>query len=301
MKVSVIVPVYGVEKYIARCAESLMGQSYPDIQFIFVNDGTKDRSMEVLAGVLERFPDREVRIVNQENAGLPRARAAGMRLAEGDYILHVDSDDWVEKDMVEALVACAGETGADVVYFDYWQEYPDHSRPHPNGAYTAATRERFIQDIFRYRTPGYVWNKFARRSLYDGLSWPAWQMNEDSVTMAQVLYRSTRIHHLERFLYHYRKMDSHSLSSQPKAARNIQATRNFLDFYVHFSGEGPAACVREDILLRSAWMAWRYDRSLFRDYPFLRDEAVRIPLRRNRALKPWCQLELKYALRFKVR
>ena len=113
--VSVIVPVYAVEAYIAQCAESLMVQTYPAIEFIFVNDGTPDRSMEVLDAVLKRYPQRTVKIVNEENAGLPHARAAGLKVATGEYILHVDSDDWVEPDEVERLVARAEETGADLV------------------------------------------------------------------------------------------------------------------------------------------------------------------------------------------
>ena len=100
---SIVVPVYGVEKYIGRCAETLFSQTYDNIQFVFVNDGTKDKSMEVLAEVLEGYQhlkDRVV-IVNKENGGLPAARKTGMEYVTGDYVLHVDSDDWLELDAVE--------------------------------------------------------------------------------------------------------------------------------------------------------------------------------------------------------
>ena len=72
--VSLIVPIYGVEAYIEQCARSVLGQTYPDMEFIFVNDGTRDGSMDVLSRVLKDFPDRNVKIVNKENAGLPQAR-----------------------------------------------------------------------------------------------------------------------------------------------------------------------------------------------------------------------------------
>ena len=98
-KVSLIVPIYGVEKYIEKFARTALGQTYTDVQFIFVNDGTKDRSMEILETLIEKeyahLKDRVI-IVNKENQGLPQARKTGLEYAEGEYILFADSDDWLE-------------------------------------------------------------------------------------------------------------------------------------------------------------------------------------------------------------
>ena len=93
--VSVIVPIYGVEAYIAQCARSVLGQTYPALECIFVNDGTPDRSMDILAEVVKEFPERNVVIVNKENGGLPHARWSGLEAARGEYVMHVDSDDWL--------------------------------------------------------------------------------------------------------------------------------------------------------------------------------------------------------------
>lgn len=116
---SIIAPIYGVERYIVNCADSLLGQTYDNIQFIFVNDGTKDASIELLSKLIDKkygaLKDRIV-IVNKLNGGLPAARRTGMEYATGDYILHVDSDDWVETDMVEKIAAKAVETDSDVIY-----------------------------------------------------------------------------------------------------------------------------------------------------------------------------------------
>ena len=117
-RVSLIAPVYGVEKYIAKFAESVLGQSYRDVQFIFVNDGTKDRSMEILVELVEsKYSDLKSRIVmiNKENGGLPSARKAGLEAAEGDYILFADSDDWLETDALAKIMAKADETDADII------------------------------------------------------------------------------------------------------------------------------------------------------------------------------------------
>ena len=103
---SVIAPIYGVERYIARFAETLLGQTYDDIQFIFVNDGTKDSSIAVLESLIdEKFPHlrERITIINKQNEGLPAARRSGMKLAEGDYVLHVDSDDWLDVRLFEEL------------------------------------------------------------------------------------------------------------------------------------------------------------------------------------------------------
>ena len=120
MKVSIIVPIYKVERYIEQCAESVLGQTWPDIQFIFVDDGSPDASVQKLEALIDSkftaLKDR-ITIIRKENGGLPQARLSGLKKAEGHYILHVDSDDWLEPDAVEKLVHKAEETDADVVYF----------------------------------------------------------------------------------------------------------------------------------------------------------------------------------------
>ena len=129
--VSVIVPMYGVENYIARCAESLFAQTYPNIEFIFVDDGGKDRTVEILRGILEKQEpalQARARIISKENGGLPHARKTGLDAATGEYVLHVDSDDWLETTAVEKLVRKAVETEADIVVYDFWKEYPNRSK-----------------------------------------------------------------------------------------------------------------------------------------------------------------------------
>ena len=119
IKVSVCIPVYGVEKYIEKCARSLFEQTMTDnIEFIFVNDCTPDKSIEVLEKVLEEYPHRknQVKIINHEkNGGLVSARNTALKYTSGDYIIHCDSDDWVDLDLYETMYRKAVETGADVV------------------------------------------------------------------------------------------------------------------------------------------------------------------------------------------
>lgn len=117
MKVSVLVPVYGVEKYIERCAVSLFEQTYEDLEYIFVDDCSPDRSIEILEDVLARYPHRKEQTVIirlEENGGSGNARKILQEKATGDYITFVDSDDFVSERMIELLVSKAQETGADI-------------------------------------------------------------------------------------------------------------------------------------------------------------------------------------------
>lgn len=107
MKISVIIPIYNVERFITRCAISLMKQTLKeDVEFIFVDDATPDRSIDLLQEVINQYPERrnQVRLIRHaKNKGLPAARNSGLKVAVGEYIFHCDSDDWLELDMLETL------------------------------------------------------------------------------------------------------------------------------------------------------------------------------------------------------
>jgi len=116
-KVSVIIPVYGVEKYIERCIRSLFEQTLDDIEYIFVDDCTPDNSISILRKVLSEYPNREkqVKILHHEkNKGLAQARQTGLKIASGEYIAHCDSDDWVDKDLYKIAHNKAKSESLDV-------------------------------------------------------------------------------------------------------------------------------------------------------------------------------------------
>ena len=156
-KISLIVPIYGVEPYIRQCAESVLAQTYEDIEFIFVNDGTKDRSMEVLEALIEeKFSHLRPRIViiNKENGGLPSARKSGLDAATGEYILFVDSDDWLELNAVERVVAEAERTDADLVYFHLVKEYENRQSVKYEKTYTAKNKRLWVRNLLNYNSYG---------------------------------------------------------------------------------------------------------------------------------------------------
>ena len=117
-KVSVIVAIYNSEKYIEECARSLFTQTLDEIEYIFVNDATPDNSICILKNVLKEYPNRQsyAKIINLEtNGGIAHARQIGISQASGEYIIHADSDDWVDNDMYERLYVYAKETNSDIV------------------------------------------------------------------------------------------------------------------------------------------------------------------------------------------
>ena len=260
--VSVIVPMYGVENYIARCADSLFAQTYPHIEFIFVDDGGKDRTVEILRDLLAKQDpalQARVRIISKENGGLPHARKTGLDAATGKYVLHVDSDDWLEPAAVEKLVRKAEETEADIVVYD-----PD----------------LFRHRLYTYDAYGYVWNKFCLLSLYDGVFVPKYAMHEDIVFSSQILFKARKVVHLKEGLYHYDRSVSASATRAPQKIRRVNSARNLLDLYVHFEGQepSPVSGLREEIFLRAAWAGFQHNRNLFREYPFLAPAVRAIPI-----------------------
>ena len=281
--VSVIVPMYGVENYIARCAESLFAQTYQNIEFLFVDDGGKDRTVEILRGILEKQDpalQARVRIISKENGGLPRARKTGLDAATGEYVLHVDSDDWLEPVTVEKLVAKAVETDADIVVYDFFKEYSNYRKLDSEKDSSCADPDLFRRRLYTYDAYGYVWSKFCRRSLYDGVFVPKYAMHEDIVFSSQILFKARKIVHLKEGLYHYDRSVSASATRAPQKIRRVNSARNLLDLYVHFEGQepSPVSGLRDEIFLRAAWAGVQHNRDLFKEYPFLAPAVREIPI-----------------------
>lgn len=214
-KVSVIVPIYGVEKFIGRCAESLMQQTLKDVEYIFVNDATVDHSMEVLQDVLGRYPERQDSVlitVHKTNKGLPAARNTGLQIAQGEYIFHCDSDDFVESDMLETLYVEAVSHQADIVWCDWFLSFEKNERYMKQPSFDNA------QDALKAMLTGgmkyNVWNKLVRHSLYteNQVSFPAgYGMGED-MTMILLFAHARRVVYIPKAFYHYVKLNTGAMS-----------------------------------------------------------------------------------------
>lgn len=276
--ISLVVPVYGVEKYIAEFARSVFSQTYPHVQFIFVNDGTKDNSMQVLNDVIENeYPalrDRIV-IVDKKNGGLPAARKTGMQYVTGDYVYHVDPDDWLTPGSFEAIAATAAVTDADIVFFNYVKEYENRSSVKKEWPYTIADKARYIRDMYNHRAFGTLCNKCVKRSLYQDylLHHPKYSYAEDCYLSVQLVGRARSLAYLDMDIYHYRKNNPHSITRQGRRRRKEEYALNFLDLYEKYRdvpvAENPAAPIFDDILMQAGWYSIAYGLDLFGRYPYL--------------------------------
>lgn len=138
-KISVIIPVYNVEKHLEKCLDSVIGQTYHNLEIILIDDGSKDRS----GAICDDYAAKDARIVcvHQENAGVSRARNVGIDLAQGDYYHFLDSDDFIEPDTYEYLLNHLLETGAEAAGFQYYVTYPDHEIVHVRDASHCGIRD----------------------------------------------------------------------------------------------------------------------------------------------------------------
>ena len=223
--VSVIVPVFNVEKYIGKCARSLFEQTLRDVEYIFVNDGTQDGSMEELRKVIEAYPLRAPAvkiIVKPRNEGLPAARKSGLELAEGEYVAHCDSDDWMEPNMLERMYLEARAYDADAVVCA-WMRDDD---PIPTKYVLAGEncRDFILGDMVAVGEMASVWRYIVKREVYmKGVEFPVFNQGEDHALMVQLAYYCDSIYCVKQPLYHWRT----NMASITNAPSSLAVERRF--------------------------------------------------------------------------
>lgn len=202
-RVSVIVPIYNVEKYVQRAARSILGQTFKDVEYIFVNDGSTDSSLALLKEELSTVCGLNVKIIDKTcNEGLPQARRAGLAEATGDYVIHFDSDDWVEPGCLERMYNIAEEQNADMVIANICEDNGDEAKiVMPVSPFETGIEG--MERIFRGELHGSLTNKLVRRSLYEDVEFPQENMLEDVVVLVQLLHKVHRFAFLNEAFYHY--------------------------------------------------------------------------------------------------
>jgi len=239
-KVSVIVPIYNVERFVKRCAESLMRQTLKDIEFIFVDDCSSDNSIVVLDRVIKEYPNRNVSVLKQPvNSGVSVARALALSKATGKYIGFCDSDDWMDIDMYEKLVELAEHSSADIVGCGFIQ----HTKTQiVECRFPSRCDDKKYVFSFSYFGGifGALWNKLIRRDFfiqYDKKMWKGITMWEDSCMLIPLRLHSSKTIFLDECLYHY-NVNTNSMTtifSMKKINDAIEATRR-LEHYFQTEG-----------------------------------------------------------------
>lgn len=203
MKISVIVPIYNVEQYLAKCIESLIHQTYENLEILLVNDGSKDHSDEIM----EEYAKKDARIVclYKENGGLSDARNYGLKYATGEYCLFIDSDDTLALNAIELCVSKVKETGAEVVAFDMVYVYPDHETQASGGDFDVLSFDKNPEVILVNNS---ACNKMFKRSLFDDIQFPRGMWYEDLATIPIVMAKASSVAKLNESLYYYLQRES---------------------------------------------------------------------------------------------
>lgn len=218
MSVTILVPVYGVERYIKQCAESLFSQTYADLEYVFVDDCTPDASVEVLRQVMQRFPERSshVRIVRHEhNKGLGAARQTALSLVQTDCFAIVDSDDVLPLDAIETLVARMKETDADIVEGAY-QDYGDGRVGQTVMPYHGSQQSYMRKLLCQNRLKNNVWAKLYKSDVIRRVD----RLFEEGIDYAEDYSATTRLSMVTRrawtdkVVYYYRTDNTASYTKQ---------------------------------------------------------------------------------------
>lgn len=255
-KVSILVPIYNVEKYIERCAVSLFEQTYDNVEFVFVDDKGTDSSMSILKDVIKRYPNRSgnVKIVDHvTNRGLASARNTALENSEGDFVIHVDSDDFVEKDMVERCVICQEQNDADIVLYGFRHLHSDRS--YVELQVSPESQTDYINKLILRQTAVCVCGAMYRKELYirnDVRAIVGLNMGEDYATKPRLAYFAKRICNIELPLYNYVHYNESSYTSRcdTKSIENLYRALEVLKafFKEHDETAYDSALERADIL-----------------------------------------------------
>ncbi|MBQ3652809.1 MAG: glycosyltransferase family 2 protein [Synergistaceae bacterium] len=202
--ISVIVPAYNVEKYLARCLNSILAQTYTNLEILIIDDGSTDSTGTISDQYALRDP--RIRVIHQENQGLAEVRNVGLREARGEYIQFVDSDDWIDPETIETCYKYLHEYDADIVSFCFIHEYENGKRYHPAEIHSPELMSgaKSLSLIF-FQGSIHVasWNKLFRADLFDGVAFPAGRLHEDIYTIYKVLARAEKVLSVSDEFYHY--------------------------------------------------------------------------------------------------
>lgn len=236
-KVSVLVPVYMVGQYVERCAQSLLAQTYDNVEIVFVDDGSKDESATILERIKEEngLPDSQFSIIRfPENKGVAVARNKLLEVATGDFIQFVDSDDWAEPDMVETMLDKAMETGADIVGCSHYVTYLDKPEETNHVDYGSSAGEALSRAL-NYEISTELWKLLIRRSLIEDNCLrfvEGFDVGEDYPFTAKLYHYARIMAVVDRPLYHYVQYNPYrysqtSLSTIESHIRAMQETERF--------------------------------------------------------------------------
>ena len=203
-KVSIIVPVHNTEKYLTSTVESLLAQTYQNIEIVLVENGSTDGSLALCHRLIER--DDRIRLIQTEFGDLSHARNEGIRVSTGDFLAFVDSDDTVDPDMYEQMIGLAKDNNLDIVLCDFVKKYDYRSDRYEyvnDGKITIVPPTEFLKKNFKNQIPQSACTILCHRKLFDHVQFPVKRYFEDAATTWRLLLAAESAGHIARPFYHY--------------------------------------------------------------------------------------------------
>lgn len=232
-KVSIVVPVYNVEKYLNRCLNSLVHQDYKNIEIIIVNDGSPDNSQKIIEKFQEKHSDI-IKTFKKKNEGLSEARNFGLKKATGDYIIFIDSDDYIETNMISKMINCAYKDNSDIVVCNIYDEYENEkvTKIYEN----ICTDKSSIFDNRKILLNRFsAWNKLFKISLFSDkeLKFEKGKIYEDLRLILKIYLKAHTISFIKEPLYHYVIRNGSIMTSSgiKKNLDIISAFDDVIDYY----------------------------------------------------------------------
>jgi len=213
-KISIIVPVYQVGKYLRRCLDSIVNQTYKNLEIILVEDGSSDNSPAICEEYAQK--DGRIKVFYQKNQGASVARNQGLDVATGKYIGFVDSDDWIEPNMYEELSFALVNSNADVAVTGYFLELKEGNKSVSVDAKRYGTPEKFLEGTILDKNAAIssVWSKLFKKELFDKVRFVPDLRCEDNICMVDLFEKKPRVAFVDIPLYHYNKSNEQSVTKQ---------------------------------------------------------------------------------------
>lgn len=224
--ISIIIPVYNAEKYLAECLVSVINQTYQNLEVILINDGSNDSSLQIAQAFQQK--DARLKVISQDNAGVAAARNRGLRSVTGAFISFVDSDDWISPDHLESLYRTIEQHSVDIAVCDISLRFDDK----PSEIYGKSGKEGecweqpriFAEMIFDQQFSNHLHNKLFRAELWEGISFVEGHVYEDLWIMPQVVLRTRKVAFTGKATMNYRQHES--------SITHVMSARHIMDYYL---------------------------------------------------------------------
>ena len=228
--ISIIVPIYKVELYLKRCVDSIVNQTYSNLEIILVDDGSPDNCPQICDEYAEK--DKRVVVIHKENGGLSEARNAGLDICKGEYVSFIDSDDWVDLQYIEILLKGVQNNKADIAIGQFqkiffYNEKKKYEKKMTTASTAVMDNKEAVKKLFSNEDIYFVvaWGKLYKKTLFNTIRYPVGKIHEDEYTTYKILYNSSTVAYLHEKIYFYLQRPQSIMSNAKKDSLRVLDAR----------------------------------------------------------------------------